>query len=270
MTIPNIHDIPTVPTDDQEGDGLPRFYWTNGDFKAQRPGFFRIAQTVFDVPPPDPWKAETIRFENGGSEDDYTTDKIRLAIIASRQQAFSRERDANGKEQRMYLPTKFMEKGASNQSVLTEVLCLIEGLEGLYVWSAPSIKTSMAIVGNGGILSAVRDLQTEAARMWKVRVNRWAFWLPIKATLDKEGVVIFEKTKGKPVTPPRAYIPKKDPLNLYVGDDLYRYGYEIWQQYAEWSKQRRGGAVATADEPDEPPAVRNVPQPLADSELEPF
>jgi len=268
MTAPQIQDIPTVPNDDQEGDGLPRFYWMNGDFKAGTPGFFRIAQTVFETPPPAPWSAQTIRFENGGNEDDYVAEKLRIAIIASRQQAFIKSRDANGKDQRQYLPSKFMEKGAADQSVLTELLCLIEGLDGVFVWSAPAIKTSMAIVGNGGILAGLRDLQTEAVRTWKQQVNRWAFWLPIKTTMDAGGAVVFEKTKGKPVTPPRVYIPKKDPLSLYIGDELYRYGYEVWQQYADWSQQRRRVGDEDAPAASEPAAPgRNVPVVMTDDEV---
>lgn len=272
MTVPNIQDIPTVKSDDQEGDGLPRFYWMNGEFKTHQPGFFRIAQALFETAPPAPWTAQTIRFENGGSEDDYVAEKLRIAIIASRQQAFVRARDASGKEVRTYLSSKFMERGASNQSVLTELLCLVEGLEGVFVWAAPAIKTSMAIVGNSGILAVLRDLQTEAQRTWKMQVNRWAFWLPIKTTIDAAGEVVFEKTKGKPVTPPRVYIPKKDPLSLYIGDDLYRYGYEIWQQYADWPQQRRGGTeVSTSNEPTEPhPSSRNVPVVMDEEDLPPF
>lgn len=263
-TAPDIQDIPEVP-EEQQGDGLPRLFWANGDRKAGTPGFFRIAQDHFDTPLPEPWEAKKIVFDSGGSEDDYVTPKLRMMIIAVRQQAFIKERLEGNKERKIWLPTRFMERGAANQSVYAEFLCLVEGLEGTpLVWAAPAIKTSMAMVAPGGILDEVRLLQKIAKQTWKIKVNRWAFWIPIKTTVDKDNNTVYEQTKGKPVTPPRAYVPKKDPLALYVGDDLYRYGYEVWGEFGDWAQQMRGGVeeIPTDDTAPQLPAGRNVPVPF--------
>jgi hypothetical protein len=274
MTVPQLpSDIPTIDDEQQQGDGLPRMHWMNGDRKSGTPGFFWTVRENFDEPPGDPWKAQTITFDSGGTAEAYTTPKLRIMAIAYRQQAFTRNRDASGKEVRVYLDRSFSDKGADNQSVLVEVLCLAEGIEGPIVWSSPSIKTSMAIVAPGGILDQVRrDLLRPAQIIWKQKVNRWAFWLPIKTKMvpNKEGnlAIVYEPTKGKPVTPPTVYIPKNDPLSLYVGDDLYRAGYEVWQQYPDWYRQRRGGEPeASGVAVEQPTSGRNVPVPVDEDDM---
>lgn len=263
-TAPDIQDIPEVP-DDQEGDGLPRMFWVNGERKAGEPGYFRIPKDALDDPPPEPWQLKNITFENGNSQENYVNPKLRMMIIAVRQQAFVKERLEGNKERKIWLPTRFMERGAPNQSVYAEFLCLVEGLEAQpLVWAAPAIKTSMAMVAPGGILDEARTLQKIAKQVWKMKLNRWAFWLPIKTTVDERGETIYEQTKGKPVTPPHAYVPKKDPLSLYVGDDLYRYGYEVWQEFADWAKQIRGGVEEAPAADEEAESYRNKPQQIED------
>lgn len=267
MTTPNIQDIPEIP-DEQIGDGLPRIWWTNGDRKAGTPGYFRFNQDIIDEPLSAPWETKVITFENGNTQPSWVTTKLRLLIVAYRQQAYIADRQQDGRTRKTWLDSKYMEKGAANQSVLTEVLCVIEGVPIPFVWAAPAIKTSMAISANGGIISQIDGLRELARRTWKLKLNRWAFWAPIKTTLDKDGAIVYEKTPGKPVTPPRVYIPKADPLSLWVGDDLYRtVYYDVFNQYADWSKQRRGGV----EEPDGTPATdepqhRNVPEPIDESE----
>src|SRR5262245_12307136 len=237
MTIPNtpqVQDVPEIP-DDREGDGLPRIWWMNGDRKSATPGFFRFDQDIIDEPLPAPWEAKIVTFENGNTQASWVTPKLRMMIVAVRQQAFIAERGPDGKSRKTWLNSKYMDKGAVNQSVLTEVLCMIEGVPIPFVWGAPSIKTSMAISANGGIIDQIDALRETGRRTWKMKLNRWAFWAPIKTTVDKDGVTVYEQTKGKPVTPPRVYIPKADPLSLWVGDDLYRAGYDLYCQYPDWS-----------------------------------
>lgn len=277
MTVPQLpSDIPTIDDEQQQGDGLPRMHWMNGDRKAGTPGFFWTVRENFDEAPGEPWKAQTITFDSGSTTEAYVTPKLRIIAITYRQQAFARTRDVSGKEVRTYLDQSFSNKGADNQSVLVEVLCLAEGIDGPIVWSSPSIKTSMAIVAPGGILDQVRrDLLRPAQIIWKQKVNRFAFWLPIKSKVepDKNGnlVTVYEPTKGKPVTPPAVYIPKKEPLSLYVGDDLYRTGYEVWQQYPDWYRQRRGGEpeeIGGSVEQSAPASGRNVPVTEGEGEID--
>ena len=275
MTAPNVPNVsvPEVDDEPQIGDGLPRIHWMNGDRKAGTPGYFWTEARQFDDPPGEPWTAKTIAHDSGGTTEAYVTEKLRIAVISWRTQAILDERDAGGKNVRTYYPRANMIKG-SRESVYVEVMCFVEGMENPVVWSSPSIKTSMAIIASGGILdTARRQLHDVAAKpsVWGMKLNRWAFWLPIKTAIEVDAkgkpVIFYETTKGKPVTPPKVYIPKDDPLSLYVGDDAYSAGYEVYLQFPGWSKERRSGD-------ESPPAVepaapsRNVPQPIEEEEEE--
>jgi hypothetical protein len=275
MTAPNVPNVsvPEVDDEPQIGDGLPRIHWMNGDRKAGTPGYFWTAASQYDDPPTEPWQAKTIAHDSGGTTEAYVTERLRIAVITWRTQAILDERDPGGKNVRTYYPRANMIKG-SRESVYVEVMALAEGMATPVVWSSPSIKTSMAIIANGGILdTAKRQLQDIAAKpnVWGMKLNRWAFWLPIKTTMEidaKTGkpAIFYEPTKGKPVTPPKVYIPKDDPLSLYVGDDAYSAGYEVYLQFPGWSKERRSSEELPTEEPAAP--GRNVPRPIETEEEE--
>lgn len=259
-------------TDDQQGDGLPRIWWHHGDPKGRPPrgGDFYTRADYFADGLGAPWQ-EASRFSD---EIGYSADTLHILPITYRVQAFVKDEAG----QRTYLPEWV--KGAS---LHTELLCLVEGIEGPVVWSMKGTVGKAVTDPKGSIFAtAKRTLTLEAERRLRKRVPPWAFWLPV-TTLKEGGKVKFVKLdQGSVVTPPMLELPPhsttEELLNsLYAGRENIERCAALREEYATWRQERRANAPAAqqpaqADEEGyepaaAPPARRNVPQPVSDDEF---
>jgi len=246
---------------EEVGDGLPRLWWHNGDRKAKTPGSFytRSDDWVGDLPAP--WKTDD-RFDG---ETGWAAPVLRVLPITYRSQAFRRIETA-GKVRREYVP-----KWEAGCSIHTELLCLVEGLEGAVVWSMKGM-TGAAVTGKGGIFTAARQvLIAPAEKALKKKVPMHAFWLPIGMRLKDGKPEYVTLEQGAVITPPALRLPAgiegRDLLNsLYAGRDVIEEAGALREEYEAWRQERR---TAEHDEVAPPPvaAGRNTPQAVTDDEL---
>ncbi len=240
---------------DAEGDGLPRVWWHNGDKKTKTPGDFYTRAEYWVGEPPGPW-APVDRFDD---EAGFAAPLLKVLPITYRSQAFRRI-EQGGKVRREYIPQ--WEPGAS---LHTEILCLVEGLEGPVVWSAKGM-TGAAITGKSGIFVTARKLLIgEAERRLKKKVPMHAFWLPV-GVRQKDGKTDYVTLdQGSVITPPALRLPALEgsPLlnALYAGRETIEYAGELRAEYETWRQEKR----VNEPEPESAapaPAGRNVPQPI--------
>lgn len=239
---------------DQQGDGLPRIWWHHGDRKAKTPGSFytRSEDWVGDLPAP--WTADD-RFDG---ETGWAATVLKILPITYRNQPFRRI-EQGGKTRREYVA-----RWEQGMSIHTELLCLVEGLEGPVVWSMKGM-TGAAVTGKGGIFPQARQaLIGPAEKALKKKVPMHAFWLPIGQRLKdgKPDYVTLEQ--GSVITPPALRMPDldgRDLLNaLYAGKATIEYAGELREQYEGWRHERR--SAEPMDEVAPAPVGRNVPQPV--------
>jgi hypothetical protein len=240
----------------QGGDGLLRIHWYNGEPKMKTPGAFFVEAGKLEAlgieAPGAPWKPETRTFEDGGSKDGYGTPALKVMAIGARQQDIIIGDDGaltwlEGRTEKGNRPEKW--------SIFVEMLCVVQGFQhGPVVWSSRRIKSSMGILA--GVLGAYRrELLDEVKKARRnPKIPAWAFWLPVRGAVDAKGAVIYEQTKGKPVTPPTLVLPDGDAMArasaLFVGSELLSYGEAIRGEYDTWLNTKPGDArVAAPAEP---------------------
>lgn len=269
-----------VYADEQQGDGLLRIQWRNGEPKLKSAGrFFVDGERLGDRAIGEPWASVTETFESGEDAEGFGTEQLRIAILGVRQQPFVYEGEGRGQYKVWY---ERWEKGNPDMRMQVDVLCLAQGLAdepgvAPVVWSSSTIKTSFAIVGSKepSIRVALAKLLKAGKAIAGKDMPSWAFWLPIASQRDgKTKKPIYQETPGRPVTPPIVHVPAeltRDHLNkLYVGRELLTYGADLRAEWDEWLKERR-----TNDAPEPATAAaparggRNVPPPLDEGDLEP-
>lgn len=250
----------------RESDGLLRIQWRNGQPAASTPGHFFVEADRLEAlgmeAPAEPWKPFTAVFANGDSKDGYRCDAAKLQIIGVRQQDATR--DADG---RLTFLTQRSDRNnrPDGWTVVVEMLCGIEGFDTPVVIRSRTIKTSMALIIE--IYSKMRDLRRDAGKLAGKALPPWFFFAPVAGAKDAKGKVVYEKTKGAMVTPPRLVLPAgegRDLYNaLYVGREFVQWGEAAYQERADWLKEPIGVSEA-------PPVVvpalsgKNVPQPIED------
>lgn len=241
---------------DQEGDGLPRLWWHNGDKKTKTPGTFYTRGEDWAGDLPEPW-AQVDRFDG---EVGWAAAVLRVLPITYRSQAFRRI-DQGGKVRREYIAR--WEPGAQ---IHTELLCFVEGLDGPVVWSMKGM-TGAAVTGKGGIFAAARQaLLAPAEKALKKKVPLHAFWLPIGTALDAQGKTFYKVLdQGSVITPPALRLPAglegRDLLNgLYAGRAVIEEAGELREQYEAWRQEKRSPEPADEVAPAPRHAGRNAPQ----------
>lgn len=252
-----------IPAYDQGNDSPPRMYWHNGIERAGTGGSFYIkADELGGEEPGAPWQpAERFRGEPG-----YATEKLKVAIIGYKQQAF-RVEGAGKDARKIWLP-----EWVEGARIQTEILCFAQGIEQAPIVWVTKGNTGKAITAKGGILSEYRaQVLTEASKKAGKPLPLWSFWLPIQ-TLKKNGEIQYPDTgHGSSYTPPMLHpsILNLDAAieNYWIGETLYIHGAAIRDEMDSWLKQKRGGVEAAAQADDEvgfdrPPVDRgaNVPQ----------
>lgn len=250
----------------ETSDQPPRIWWHNGDKRSKTPGSFYTKLDEIGVEPAAPWQSDD-RFDN---EDGFATNKLNVAIIGHRSQAFKQD---NADSPWIWL-TKW-EKGAR---IYTEVLCIVEGIDEPVVWACKGM-TGKAVTGKGdGIIDRYKTaLLREAEKLSKRTLPPWSFWLPIASEVDASGKLVYADTGfGSFITRPRIHWPAGHKVDavinmLFVGKELIERGAEIRNQYADWFKARRvndEAPVAAEQEAEEDaPPQRNVPQPLSEDDI---
>lgn len=241
----------------------PRFWYHNGVKQAKTPGSFYTRASEFAGGLASPWSPEE-RFDG---EAGFSTTALRIAVLAFRSQPFRKWKDAEGKDQ-----TEFALRYEKGMTVLTEILCMIEGYDDVCVWSMKGL-TGQAVTGKGsGIIPAyVNGLLKEASRIAKKPLPLWSFWLPIASKKVGDKIAYEDTGYGSFITPPAAFYPANAMDTLFVGPELLSRGDALLREHAEWADFRRmpNGVVNasyTVEEPKQLPAGRNVPQLIGDDD----
>lgn len=242
-----------VPAVADTTDRLPSLGWRNGSKQAKTGGFFYIKADDLgvDVPDPEIWTEVNIY----GEEIGYKAERLKLACLGYRQQAFTEE-DQGGK----YPVKTWLPEWAPGAKIFTEVLVAAEGLDGIWSWNIKGM-TGRAVTGKGGILQQHKRFTTAAAAAIKAQFSPWAFWMIIETKTDARGNPAYEDTGFKStVTPPVLLTDPGEPTldaaaRLFVGKERYAELTEQYHQFkkAGWFEQRRGNAPA--------PAATFTPQP---------
>lgn len=227
-TINTIDDMPDSGT-----LGIGQFWWFHGVNKSgvKAPGVFYVKSTELATIPKEPWITDT-RFEN---EEGYSTHMLNIAVIGYRSQWFIPSADRKG-------PKNWItgyEDGAQKQ---VEILCFAEGIDDPLVLAAAGVNKGGKL---NNILNIYRNgLLKDASRKARRGLPMWTFWLPIRGQMEN-GKPVFTPVKDKEgnetgavVTPPTLYLPADPMETLFVGEEMMRRGAEVYNQYANWSKQR--------------------------------
>ena len=245
-----------------------RLSWYHGvdAGKVKTPGVFFARETAFtDLPPAAEWEVDD-RYADKG-ESGFAAPVLRLMFIANRSQWFIPGENQGDMPQWLH----DYQDGAKK---LVEYLVLIDGIADPMVLSVSGKYKAGPIAD---ILSQYRrGALAQAMRKHKRTLPAWAFALTIGGKKGPDGKPIYEKAKdtdgkefGSLVTPP-ALLAAPAPVTR----EMLLYGADVWQQYQDWTKFKRGQeqvveASYTVEERPALPAGRNVPQPVSDEDFAP-
>lgn len=237
----------SVPAVADTSDRLPLLGWRNGVKQVKTGGFFYIKADDLgaDVPDPDIWTEVNIY----GEEIGYKADRLRLACLGYRQQAFFEEEVAGSK----YPVKTWLAEWQQGAKIQTEALVAAEGLPGIWSWNSKGM-TGRAVTGKGGIFAQHKRFTSAAAAAIKAQFSPWAFWMTIETKTDARGNPAYDDTGFKSfVTLPSLLTDPGEPTldaarRLFVGTERYA---ELTAQYHQfkksgWFEQRRGNAPAPA------------------------
>ena len=254
--------------DAQEVQGYPRIYWRNGAKQAQAGGFFYASSRDF-AELGAPWEAVELYNDEPG----FKASALKIAVIRKRSQAFTEYLPEGSKDK----VKVWYDHWKLGRQLYTELLCLMEGYDGLVTLVAKGLTGRALTAKNVGILPRHAELiLKEAQKTWKGDgvVPPWAFWVPIGTKLGPKGKPEFIDTGyGSTITPPDLAISgevSRDTLkSLFVGRELLDIGLEAYHDHAEWQKQLRGNEEPAAEAPTTPPA-KNVPEAFISDDDKPF
>lgn len=262
--------------DDQQGDGLVRIQWRQGDVKAQTPGYFFLSKKNVPegfAPSGESWTAHQEYFEGTRTRDDgWKADELPMCIICARAQPYRRG------DIKVWLDA--WPKGAEPNTIgqHADLLLIADGLTelGPVCWSTNSTTVAFAIISGadpkrnpkGGILYRIREEVLSAAdalaKSFKDRKKKklyWLFWITIASQRDTKGAVVFTPTNGKDVTLPVPLLPMEmDAAWLnehYSGKDMASYGEAMRAMYDDWRCTKFTNEARPAATNG-----RNVPQPI--------
>lgn len=264
--------IPTY-NDEQQGDGLLRIQWRNGEQRAKTGGYFFVsAEAVGDTAPDEPWQPYTDTFDDGTEVEGYKADTLDMAVLCVRSQPFHWSAP-NGTPGRYKVWQTKWEKGGENQSMQVEVLALVKGFDEPVVWTSATIKTSFAIISRGGkgeapgILATINELMVKPASKAAGRhLDTYCFWATVGTERDK-GKIVYTPTKGKAVTRPTLHVPAEPTIEWlrtrFTGKAFIAKAAALREQYEDWRRERR----TNDDEPATAAAGRNAPQPVSEADF---
>jgi len=264
--------------DNDQGDGLLRIQWRNGEQRVRTGGYFFVpADRLGDMVPGAPWEAYTDTFNDGSEVDGYKAEQLDMLIFCVRQQPFIWSAPAGSPGRYKIWGTRW-QRGEANQGMQVEVLALVEGFgDEPVVWSSATIKTSFAIIGRGGkgekpgiIASISEHLVRPAEKSGNVKLDTYCFLATVATEKDDKGKIVYTPTQGKAVTRPVLVLPETPDLEWvrmrYAGTANIRDTLiPLRQQYEDWRRERR----TNDSEPSEPgetaaPNGRNVPEEVDD------
>lgn len=264
--------------DEQQGDGLPRLQWRQGDPKQNTPGYFFLSKdnAPEGFTPGAPWQACQEYFEMTRTRSEgWKAEALPMCVICARAQPYQRG------EPKVWLDR--WPKGAPSNTIgqHVDVLLVAQGLEelGPVCWSTNSTTVAFAVIASpdpkrnpaGGILHRLREevLKPMGAAMKPakdLRKQPWLCWVTVGTQRDDKGAVVFTATAGKDVTLPVIQLPAAVDLTWlrtnYSGRQMATYGEELRFQYDAWRNARR-----TNDAPQLATGGKNTPQPLEEGEL---
>jgi len=256
------------------GDGLPRFYWMNGEPRDKTPGRFWMdaerAENAGIVPAN--WTLVDHTFKRGETATLYVSPALYIAPISWRQQNFIK--NASGGVESWIEERKFS-KLAQNEGIAFEMLCLVKGLEQPMVLSLKSTKASMAWAAN--ILPEYSKLRTEIKKSRTGQViPPWWFWLAIRSAIgDKDKKPVYETVNGSVITPPIWVAPdnlhdRETWKSMYVGTDIAALGEAAYVETGKaWAAKRISEGYNPQTEAVAP-AGRNAPQAYSEADEPPF
>lgn len=222
---------------------VARFHWHNGqNARGREPGSFYIKHDNLGFEPGAPWRPDN-RFQD---EIGYSTERLKIAVVGVRMQAYIPKKDAGGREiGRVWLPNGWREGG----TYYTEGLCLVEGFGDVpAVWASKGL-TSKAF--NTLLKVYQKRVLKPAEFLRKRRLPLWTFWLDIAGTMAKDGKALYLDTGHRStVTPPDLALPATiDEVtfeSMFVGRDLYLLGDQVRRQFDDWLRTKHTNEVDAA------------------------
>jgi len=249
----------------EQGDGIPRISWLSTTKTRGVVGKFYARANAMPALPA-PWE-NSFLFDD---EEGFTAEALRIIVIRSRTQAYTEETN-NG------IRTKTWQKhwkANENMRLYTEILCFIEGYEGVVVWPVKGlVGRAVTAMKSESIFAAMREVANEAKKTAKRDIPSFMFWAPIVQPKDKKGRVVTTDTGyGSAVVLPQigfdvAKVDRDLCASLYVGKEMMTKAEAAYEEYRDWSKEQRSNDEAPAQGPTEAP--RNTPTEY-DEDTRPF
>ena len=248
--------------------GYPRIYWFNGAKQAQTGGRFYTSEKEF-ASLDEPWTPVSW-FKDG---DGFTTDTLSIIPIRKRYQAYFETTEGNRKV-KTWLPAGKYETGAR---IYTEILCLMQGYDGLVILAVKGLTGKALTNKTTGIFTQFRDTVVATAKETLKKGKKippFAFWIPITTQRDTKNRVVYTDTgHGSTVTLPaldiKGEVTRETAKRLYVGPDLLGRLADMYAEHNEWRVTYRTNDIPLqgADNPLPPlTPVKNAPKPIDDDD----
>ena len=255
--------------DSQEQAGYPRIYWRHGAKQSGQGGFFYASSRDF-AELGAPWESVEIYDDEPG----FKASTLKIAVIRKRSQAFT-EYLPEGSKDKVKIWHEHWKLG---RQLYTELLCMMEGYDGLVTLVAKGLTGKALTAKNVGILPRHAELvMKEAQKTWKGagQVPPWAFWVPIGTKLTAKGKPEFVDTGyGSTITPPdlaiSGEVTREVLKSLFVGRELLDIGLEAYHDHAEWQKTLRTNEEPSAAEAPAVQVPRNAPESFISDDDRPF
>ena len=283
----NMNDFDAVMNGDFEYEenestvrGYPRIWWFNGNKTAGTAGHFYTSEKEFPEGLQAPWVAVQ-RFEDA---DGFTTESLSVVPIRKRYQPFIQ--DPKDRKHKMWLSKNApWEKG---MSVYTEILCFMEGYDGLVILAVKGMTGKALTNRTDGIFKRHADSIIAVAKKTAkkgAKIPPFMFWVPITGKRTAKGKVEYTDTGySSVVTLPELAIQtdnvtREDAKKWFIGAEMLEKAREAYESHNEWRLEERAvesqeiapqvqvQTMQTVKIPA-PPKPVNVPQPIADDDDE--
>jgi len=257
--------------DDEQGSrGYPKIWWFNGVRQAGTAGHFYTSEKEFPQGLSNPWQPVS-RFNDS---DGFVAETLCIIPIRKRYQPY--KRDPMDSKRKIWYPANA--EWEVGMSIYTEILCFMEGYDGLVVLAVKGL-TGKALTNRvDGIFKRHAELVITTAKKTAkkgAKIPPYMFWVPISTKRMANGKVEYRDTGHSSITtPPDLALqftgePTRDDIKKwYIGSEMLVKAREAYESHAEWRREQRptqfDADALTSPAPKasmaQPP--RNAPQPL--------
>lgn len=224
--------------------GYPKIWWFNGVKAAGTAGHFYTSEKEFPAGLGSPW-TPVKRFDDG---DGFVTETLSVIPIRKRYQPFMQ--DKRDKKRKIWFASDA--PWQAGMTVYTEILCFMEGYEGLVVLAVKGMTGKALTNRNDGVFKRHADSIIAVARQTAkkgVKIPPFMFWVPITCKKTAKGKVDYVDTGHSSfVTPPDLAIStddvtREDAKKWFIGGDMLDKARVAYETHGEWRKEQRNVTV---------------------------